>query len=111
MVWPWKPIRSAGSPSARTASTCRSRQPRLGVEHARVVGLEFGREVEQPAQVGAQPLVIGQGERGADPPDPLAVGLEIGRVHAVQRRAAHQPYGPQHSSPSGADFAFTRVPC
>ncbi len=65
----------------------------------RIAGGQPGGAIENRAKIGAQRRRIGQGRRRPDLSHALAVGLDPGGVHAIQRRPAHQPDRPQHFHP------------
>ena len=56
----------------------------LGGEQARVTRAKRGCEVEQGAQIGAQRVLVMQGDAGGGFADGVAVGFEPCGVHAVE---------------------------
>ncbi len=81
---------SAAAPSLATASACLSVSLVVAEMRPGSAGSSPVRPVEQPPEIGPERLVVGQGQGGAERLDALAVRLDPGGVHAVERSAAHQ---------------------
>ena len=101
-----RPPRPARSPPARGTRSAAPRRFSVG-GHPGPVSVAWSRIRRRSARSRSSYGSVSVGPNAADT---LAVGLQPGRVHAVQRGAAHQPDRPQHFPRSRSVLARARIP-